>query len=106
MVSFLLFISSYFKNFGLYIMLFSIIFCSIGTSSFLPTSSDIVFRIAPSNKKGFGLALLSQCFAIGYFLGPLISGNILDFYGNASIIWIFISVASLILTITLLDKKY
>ena len=104
--TFLLFISSYFKNFGLFIMLISIIFCSVGISSFLPTSTDIVFRITPSDKKGFGLALLSQCFAIGYFMGPLISGKILDFYGNASIIWLFIALACLSLAITLYDKKY
>ena len=104
--TFLLFISSYFKNFGLYIMFFSIIFCSIGTSSFLPTSSDIVFRIAPLNKKGFALALLSQCFAIGYFIGPLISGRILDFYGNASLIWLFISSVCFFILFALFEKKF
>ncbi len=104
--TFLLFISSYLKTFGFYIILFGIIFCSIGTSSFLPTSTDIVFSITPIHKKGFGLALLSQCFAIGYFIGPLISGRVLDYYGYATNIWICISMACLTLIILLFNKKY
>ena len=104
--TFLLFISSYFSTYGLYIMLFAIIFCSVGTSSFLPTSSDVVFGIAPLNRKGFALALLSQCFAIGYFIGPILSGSILDYLGNASLIWLFISSICFLITIFLINKKY
>ena len=91
LASFLLFISSYLNITAFYLISFSLILVSLGTASFLPTSTDVFFRIAPSNKKGFALALLSQCFAMGYFLGPFISGRILDVFGNASIIWISIS---------------
>ena len=84
----------------------AIIFSSIGTSSFLPTSSDIVFKIAPINKKGLATALLSQCFALGYLLGPLFSGRILDYYGDTSRLWILISITCFSLTIALLNKKY
>ncbi len=104
--TFLLFLSNYFSILGFYLMLIAIIFCSIGISSFLPTSTDIVFRIAPENKKGFALAILSQCFAIGYFIGPLISGKILDYFGNASIIWIVISLSCLSISIALYKKDY
>ena len=89
--AFLLFISSYLNIPAFYLISFSLIIISFGTASFLPTSTDVVFRIAPSNKKGFALALLSQCFAMGYFFGPFISGRILDVFGNASIIWLSIS---------------
>jgi len=89
--SFLLFISSYFNIPAFYLISFSLILVSLGTASFLPTSTDLVFRIAPSNKKGFALALLSQCFAMGYFFGPFISGRILDLFDYASIIWLSIS---------------
>ncbi len=89
--SFLLFISSYLNIPAFYLITFSLILVSLGTASFLPTSTDVVFRIAPSNKKGFALALLSQCFAMGYFFGPFISGRILDLYGYAAIIWLSIS---------------
>ena len=91
LASFLLFISSYLNITAFYLISFSLILVSLGTASFLPTSTDVVFRIAPSNKKGFALALLSQCFAMGYFFGPFISGLILDLFGYASIIWLSIS---------------
>jgi len=89
--SFLLFISSYLNITSFYFLFMAIILISLGTSSFLPTSTDVVFSIAPSNKKGYALALLSQCFAMGYFIGPFISGWVLDLFGYASIIWLAIS---------------
>jgi len=89
--SFLLFFSSYLDISAFYLISFSLVFVSLGTAAFLPSSTDVVFRIAPSNKKGYALALLSQCFAMGYFFGPFISGRILDLFGNASIIWLSIS---------------
>ncbi len=89
--SFLLFISSYLNIPAFYLISLALILVTLGTASFLPTSTDVVFRIAPSNKKGFALALLSQCFAMGYFFGPFISGRILDLFGYASIIWLSIS---------------
>ena len=85
--SLLLFISSYLNIGAFYFVFIAIFLISLGTSSFLPTSTDVVFSIAPSNKKGYALALLSQCFAMGYFFGPLISGRVLDLFGYASIIW-------------------
>ena len=87
-------------------MIIATIFFSIGSSSFLPTSTDIVFSIAPSNKKGFALAILSQCFAFGYFLGPLISGRVIDLYGNASIIWLSISLLCLLMILLSIKEKY
>tara|TARA_Y100001970_G_scaffold105427_1_gene132080 strand:- start:7993 stop:9222 length:1230 start_codon:yes stop_codon:yes gene_type:complete len=89
----ILFASSYFEILGIFLMLISIIFCSLGISSFLPTCTDIIFKIAPSRKRGFALALLSQCFALGYFIGPLISGRIIDYFGYAYLIWALISFA-------------
>ena len=106
MASFLLFFSSYVNYLAFYLIIFSLILISLGTSAFLPTSTDIVFRIAPSNKKGYALALLSQCFAMGYFIGPLISGRILDFYGYASIIWLVISIFSIIFLSILFKRLF
>ncbi len=85
--SLILFISSYLNIVAFNFILIAIISISLGTSSFLPSSTDIIFSIAPSNKKGYALAVLSQCFAMGYFFGPLISGRVLDLLGYASIIW-------------------
>jgi len=104
--SFLLFISSYLNILAFYLISFSLILVSLGTASFLPTSTDIVFRIAPSNKKGFALALLSQCFAMGYFFGPFISGRILDLFGYASVIWLSISFACFIIFAILFKRLF
>ena len=104
LASFLLFISSYLNITAFYLISFSLILVSLGTASFLPTSTDVVFRIAPSNKKGFALALLSQCFAMGYFFGPFISGRILDLFGFASIIWLSISCCCFVV-FTILFKR-
>jgi len=104
--SFLIFISSYLNNPAFYLISFSLILVSLGTASFLPTSTDIVFRIAPSNKKGFALALLSQCFAMGYFFGPFISGRILDLFGYASVIWLSISFACFIIFAILFKRLF
>ena len=104
--SFLLFISSYLNISAFYLISFSLILISLGTASFLPTSTDVVFRIAPSNKKGFALALLSQCFAMGYFFGPFIAGRILDLFGYASIIWLSISFCCLIIFAILFRRLF
>jgi len=104
--SFLLFISSYLTIPAFYLISFALILISLATASFLPTSTDVVFRIAPSNKKGFALALLSQCFAMGYFVGPFISGRILDFFGYASIIWLSISSCCFMLCMILFRKNF
>ncbi len=104
--SFLLFISSYLNIPALFLISFSLILVSLGTASFLPTSTDVVFRIAPSNKKGFALALLSQCFAMGYFIGPFISGRILDLFGYASVIWLSISCACFMIFAILFKRLF
>jgi len=104
--SFLLFISSYLRIPGFFFISFSLILVSLGTAAFLPTSTDVVFRIAPFNKKGFALALLSQCFAMGYFIGPFISGRILDLFGYASIIWISISCCCFIVLAILFKRIF
>ena len=106
LASFLLFISSYLNITAFYLISFSLILISLGTASFLPTSTDVVFRIAPSTKKGFALALLSQCFAMGYFFGPFISGRILDLFGNASIIWLSISCCCFIVFVILYRRLF
>ncbi len=104
--SFLLFISSYLTTSAFYFISLALILISLGTTSFLPTSTDVVFRIAPSNKKGFALALLSQCFAMGYFFGPFVSGRILDVFGYAAIIWLSISFCCLMIFLIIFKKIF
>ena len=104
--SLLLFISSYLNIAAFYFVFFAIVLISLGTSSFLPTSTDVVFSIAPSNKKGYALALLSQCFAMGYFFGPFISGRVLDLFGYASIMWVAISFICFLMFAIIFKKSF
>ena len=104
--SLLLFISSYLNIAAFYFVFFAIVLISFGTSSFLPTSTDVVFSIAPSNKKGYALALLSQCFAMGYFVGPFISGRVLDLFGFASIMWVAISFICFLMFAMIFKKSF
>ncbi len=106
LASLLLFISSYLNLEAFYFVFIAILLISVGTSSFLPTSTDVVFSIAPSNKKGYALALLSQCFAMGYFFGPIISGRVLDLYGYASIMWIAISFICFLMFALIFKKSF
>ncbi len=106
LASLLLFISSYLNIEAFYLVFIAILLISLGTSSFLPTSTDVVFSIAPSNKKGYALALLSQCFAMGYFFGPIISGRVLDLYGYASIMWIAISFFCFLMFALIFKKSF
>ena len=103
--SLLLFISSYLNTLAIFLIFLSMLLVSLGSASFLPSSTDVVFRIAPSNKKGFALALLSQCFATGYFLS-FISGRVLDVSGEASKIWLLISCSCFIICAFLFKKKF
>ena len=104
--SLLLFISSYLNIAAFYFVFFAIVLISLGTSSFLPTSTDVVFSIAPTNKKGYALALLSQCFAMGYFFGPFISGRVLDLFGYASIMWVAISFFCFLMFAMIFKKSF
>ena len=101
-----LYFSSYLHKSGVYLMFTAILFCSLGISSFLPTCTDVIFKIAPSRKRGLALALLSQCFALGYFIGPLISGRILDLYGNASLLWALISLACVFISLRIFKMEF
>ena len=91
LASFLLFISSYLNISAFYLISLALILVSLGTASFLPTSTDVVFRIAPSNKKVLHLLYYHNVSLWVIFLGHLFQGAYLDLFGYASIIWLSIS---------------
>jgi MFS family permease len=51
---------------------------SIALVSYTPAASALVADIAPISLRGVYLSINSQCWAVGYFLGPLIGGFALD----------------------------
>ena len=89
---------------GIFLIIIAIIICVIATTSFLPSSTDIIFQIAPFNKKGSAFALLSQCFAMGYFV-QIIAGRLLDYFGNASNIWLGIFLSCFLILSFLMNKR-
>ena len=74
--SFLLFISSYLNIPAYYLISFSLILVSLGTASFLPTSTDVVFRIALLQiKKGLHLHYYHNVSLWVIFLDHLFQGG-------------------------------
>lgn len=51
---------------------------ALATVSYLPAASSIVIDLAPDSLRGVYLAVNSQCWAIGYFIGPPLGGWALD----------------------------
>ncbi|ELS03315.1 Major Facilitator Superfamily transporter [Xenococcus sp. PCC 7305] len=53
-------------------------FMSLAMISYTPAASAFIADIAPESLRGVYLAINSQCWAIGYFIGPAIGGYALD----------------------------
>jgi len=51
---------------------------SLGLNSYTPSASSLVADIAPASLRGVYLSLNSQCWAVGFFIGPPTGGWALD----------------------------
>lgn len=51
---------------------------SIASAAYKPFASAIVSELAPESLRGSYIAISSQCWAIGYFIGPIIGGWAMD----------------------------
>jgi len=51
---------------------------AIATVAYLPSASSLVADLAPSSVRGVYLSINSQCWAVGYFIGPVLAGWTLD----------------------------
>ena len=56
----------------------AMILLAIATVSYTPVASSLVVELAPPNLRGVYLSLNSQCWAVGYFIGPAIGGVAMD----------------------------
>jgi MFS family permease len=75
--------------------------------TYLPSASAFVVDLAPESLRGVYLAINSQCWALGYFIGPPIGGWALDQSRSiASGYWLFLvaTVAIAVLILQVLDK--
>jgi len=51
---------------------------AIATVAYTPSASALVVDLAPESLRGVYLSINSQCWAIGYFIGPILGGWVLD----------------------------
>jgi len=51
---------------------------AIATVAYTPSASAFVVDLAPESMRGIYLSINSQCWAIGYFIGPPLGGWVLD----------------------------
>jgi MFS family permease len=51
---------------------------AFATAAYMPAASSLVVELAPDSLRGIYLAVNSQCWAIGYFIGPPLGGWALD----------------------------
>ena len=51
---------------------------SLATVTYMPAASSLVVDLAPESLRGIYLAINSQCWAAGYFIGPPLGGWALD----------------------------
>ena len=51
---------------------------AIATVAYNPAASSLVIELAPEQSRGIYLSLNSQCWAIGYFISPVLGGWVLE----------------------------
>jgi MFS family permease len=51
---------------------------ALATVAYTPSASALVVELAPESLRGVYLSINSQCWAIGYFIGPPLGGWVLD----------------------------
>ncbi|MDB9311989.1 MFS transporter [Spirulina sp. CS-785/01] len=56
----------------------ALIFLSLGMIAYTPSASSLVADLAPESLRGVYLSINSQCWAIGYFIGPMFGGWAMD----------------------------
>lgn len=66
------------ENFGLLWAILALGGVAIATVIYAPAASSLVANLAPESLRGVYLSINSLCWAVGYFLGPLIGGIALD----------------------------
>jgi MFS family permease len=57
---------------------FSLSIMAIATISYNPSASSLVVSLAPDSIRGVYLSINSLCWAVGYFIGPVIGGWAMD----------------------------
>lgn len=65
-------------NYPLIVAILALAVFALAMVSYTPSASALVAELSPENLRGVYLSINSQCWAIGYFIGPTIGGWTLD----------------------------
>ncbi len=79
----------------------------LATVAYMPSASSITVEMAPESLRGVYLAVNSQCWAIGYFIGPPLGGWALDqsrVIAHSFWLGLALSVGIAILVLQMLDR--
>lgn len=83
---------------GMFIVFLAQIPMSLSVAAFLPTATEAVIKTSSKNRRGLAIAIFSQCFALSAVIAPLYAGYLLDFSGNAILLWGIMALISLSMT--------
>jgi len=64
---------------------------ALGEAAFLPTATEAVVELSPTEHQGLAMALFSQCFAISALVAPLLAGLLLDLQGHGVGLWLLMA---------------
>ncbi|MGF1490607.1 MAG: MFS transporter [Prochloraceae cyanobacterium] len=89
-------------KYALFWAFFALGILGIAMVAYTPSASAIVADLAPPSLRGFYLGLNSQCWAIGYFIGPPLGGYSLDRSSDFADLFWLAAAASIIIGIIIL----
>ncbi len=89
-------------KYALFWAFFALGILGIAMVAYTPSASAIVADLAPPSLRGFYLGLNSQCWAIGYFIGPPLGGYALDRSRDFADLFWLAAAASIIIGIIIL----
>lgn len=93
---------------NLFLAVVGLFFLSVATVAYTPFASGLVVELAPESLRGVYLSINSQCWAIGYLIGPPLGGWALDrgqFAANNFWLALALSVSVAILILQIVDRR-
>ena len=93
---------------NLFLAALGLFFLSVATVAYTPFASGLVVELAPESLRGVYLSINSQCWAIGYLVGPPLGGWALDrgkFAANNFWLGLAASVGVAILILQIFDRR-
>jgi MFS family permease len=73
---------------GLWLVALAQLPLALGLAAFLPTATEAVIELTPTEHQGVAMALFSQCFALSSLLAPPLAGMALDRQGHGGGLWL------------------